>query len=36
MESGDWGIDFEGQLGGGEGAIMRVCFEIPKAVKCLL
>ena len=36
MESGDWGIDFEGQLGGWEGTIMLLCFEIPKDVNCLL
>ena len=32
MESGDWGIDFEGQLGGWEGTIMLLSFEIPKDV----
>ena len=36
MESGDRGIDFEGQLSGWEGTIMLLGFEIPKDVKCLL
>lgn len=32
MESGDRAIDFEGQLGGWEGTIMLLSFEIPKDV----